>query len=230
MIISIHQPNFLPWLGFFHKMAHSDVMILLDDVPFPQTSTGTNINRVRIKGKQEAFWLTLPIQRKMISKDSLIKDIHLLSPENSLPKALKTLELTYLKAAHFSEIKSLLTDGFNARKMLSPFNLSLIEAIKNLLNIPTQLYTASTLHTTGVSNEKLIQLVQKLGGTTYLCGNGADGYMNHALWKEAQIDVVYQQFSHPSYKQFTASFTQGLSIVDSLAHLGRNEVKNIIFS
>ena len=36
MIVSIHQPNYLPWIGFFDKIKRSDVFVLLDDVQFPR--------------------------------------------------------------------------------------------------------------------------------------------------------------------------------------------------
>src|SRR3546814_3690829 len=57
MIVAIHQPNYLPWLGYFHKIARADVFVFLDDVQF---SKNGYTNRVRILGDGAARWLTIP--------------------------------------------------------------------------------------------------------------------------------------------------------------------------
>jgi hypothetical protein len=62
-VVAIHQPNFLPWLGFFDKLARADVFVLLNSVQFPRTSKGTWINRVKLLVGGEARWATVPIVR-----------------------------------------------------------------------------------------------------------------------------------------------------------------------
>ena len=61
MMLSAHQPAYLPWLGYLDKIASADVFVFLDDVQFEKNSF---INRNRIKTSQGAQWLTVPVRMK----------------------------------------------------------------------------------------------------------------------------------------------------------------------
>ena len=58
MLVAIHQPEYLPWLGYFEKMLRADVFVLLDNVQF---SEGDFHNRTRIKGTAGVQWLSVPV-------------------------------------------------------------------------------------------------------------------------------------------------------------------------
>ena len=61
MIISAHQPAYLPWAGYLHRIAISDVFVILDNVQFEKNSF---TNRNRIKSPSGSVWLTVPVSQK----------------------------------------------------------------------------------------------------------------------------------------------------------------------
>ncbi len=59
--MAMHQPNYVPWLGYFHKLARCDMFVHLDTVQFPRgQSFGA---RNRIKTPNGVAWLTVPVAR-----------------------------------------------------------------------------------------------------------------------------------------------------------------------
>ena len=65
MIVTIHQPNFIPWLGFFNKVINCDIFVILDDVEFSKDSF---INRNKIRTSEGWMWLTIPVKMKLGEK------------------------------------------------------------------------------------------------------------------------------------------------------------------
>jgi hypothetical protein len=98
MIVSIHQPNFVPWLGYFYKIYKSDVFVILDNVQF--TKNGFT-NRNRIKSPQGELWLTVPVIQSG-KFGQTITECKIFNREQSLEKILKTIESNYKKAPAFS--------------------------------------------------------------------------------------------------------------------------------
>ena len=119
-IVAIHQPNFLPWLGFFYKMLRSDVFVLLDNVQFPIGRS--YVSRVKIKLSQGAIWLTVPVSHNF---GQLTKDVKINNKELWQEKHLKTLEMNYKRAAYFKPIFELLQEVYFKEEweLLVDFNI-----------------------------------------------------------------------------------------------------------
>lgn len=226
-VVAIHQPNFLPWMGYFHKMMQSDVFILLDTVPY--TKNGYQ-NRVKIKTAQGARWLTIPVLTKgrfgQLTSEVEIKDnigwrkTHLL-----------TLTTNYARAPYFSETTAWLTTAYdNKTNRLAQFNQMLIEIVRKELGIETPLVLASTLNAGGTSSRHLLELVQQVGGTTYLSGPSGRHYLDETPFLEAGVQVQYQQFQHPVYPQLHGEFIRGLSIIDLLMNVGPVQARRVLES
>ena len=229
-IVAIHQPNFFPWLGYFNKMARSDVFIFFDDVQFPKTGGGTWSNRVKMLVAGEARWVTAPISRAFHGV-ARINNIDWADEQPWRVKLLKTLLASYSKAPHYKETTEwlesliLLPEGNLAR-----YNMAVIRGIADQIGLRhDHCVTSSSLGGQGQASELLIDLTRKVGGDCYLCGGGASGYQEDEAFAAARVELRYQSFVHPIYTQHGGrEFAPGLSIVDALMNLGVEEVKQMV--
>ncbi|MBB6453304.1 hypothetical protein HNQ94_001752 [Salirhabdus euzebyi] len=220
MIVSIHQPNLFPWLGFFDKMAHSDMMILLDTVPFRKRSYQ---NRVKIKTPNGAQWLTVPVETKG-KFAQLTKDVKVSDTINWKEDHQKMFQLFYSRSDHFDELfpqLESLYEEFHGDKLID-FTIPGIEWTKKQLGIETPLVTASSLGVNGKKSELLSDLVKSVGGTTYLSGPTGKDYLEHDIFAEKGIQVDYHSFSIFEYPQLFNAFEGGLSTIDYLFNVKRN--------
>lgn len=216
MVVAVHQPNFLPWLGYFYKMAHSDVFVLLDNVAFSKNSY---TNRSRIKTPRGEQWLTVPVKH---SSGQLISETAINDETDWRKKHLKTLEANYAKAPFFREVFDGLSAIFAASsgEGLSAFNMRLIRFVAEYLGITTRLVVGSSLDVTGQATDLLVAILKTLGGTTYLSGTGGSKYQSEEDYTRAGFCLRYSDFTYPIYPQLWGTFCEGLSVVDVLFNCG----------
>jgi hypothetical protein len=226
IVVGIHQPNFLPWLGFFHKLASSDVFILLDTAQF---SRGSRTNRVQVLAGDTPTWLTVPIRRPQHGEpriaDALIDD--------SRPwrrKTARTLAVSYGSMPGLEETLALVGPMIEMpTERLAELNETAIARVATALSLSRpRIVRASELDVSGAGSERLAALVQAVGGTVYLSGAGADGYHEDAPFDKRGITVRYQQFEHPEYPQRCSEPVHGLSIVDAMMSLGVRGVEELV--
>ncbi len=225
MIVSIHQPNFVPWLGYFFKIYKSDTFVILDNVQF--TKNGFT-NRNRIKTPQGESWLTLPIiQSGKFGQN--ITDCVIFNKGLHVKKMISTLSANYKKAKYFdnyfdtiSSIMKLSDDN------LCNLNIQLIEFSLVQLEIKTQIVRSSELkNIEGESTERLISICKALGATKYLAGLGAKKYQDDELFTRNSIEAINSPFKFPVYDQLWGEFVPNLSILDVLFNCGP-ETKTIL--
>lgn len=229
-VVAIHQPNFFPWLGYFNKIAYADVFVLLDNVQFPKTG-GTWINRVRLMVNGQGRWVTLPIVRSYHGL-RLIREMKI-NGTSWRVGVLHTIRSSYGRTPHFKSVFPFLAELVNyPTDDLTEYNLSVIRALTGALDLgPAKLVVGSTLQVEGKATELLSAVVREVGGTAYLCGGGATGYQEDEKFASAGIELIYQNFRHPSYEQRNAAeFTPGLSIIDALMNCGLDETRALILS
>ncbi len=229
--VAIHQPSFFPWLGFFDKIASTDIFVLLDDVQFPKTG-GFWGNRVKfmISGKPE--WITMPIVRSY----SGVRNINEMEINNSVnwrEKLDKTIFLNYKKAPFFEEIYPVFVSlvNYNTKSLLD-YNLNIIKKICELIGINFQkAVLASSLNIEGKATDLLISIIKNVSGSEYICGGGAQKYQEDEKFEQTGIKLTYQHFDHPVYKQFNSDeFIKGLSVFDALFNCGTNAVSKLFSS
>lgn len=215
MKVAIHQPNFLPWLGYFYKMAKCDVFILLDNVQYEKNGP---TNRVKIKTPQGSLWLTLPIKRNF---PQLIKEAELVNFTGQKENIIKALKLNYQKAEYFDflfpELEEVLKKDW---KYLSELNMNLIKLIKEKLKIKTKLEVASDYEVVGKGTDLLVSLCRAFKADAYLSGKGAKKYQEEEKFKLAGIKLEYSDFIHPVYPQLWKDFIPGLSVIDLIFNCG----------
>lgn len=221
MVVAIHQPNFIPWLGYFYKIKQSDVFVIIDQVQFTK---GSICNRNKIKGSSgDEILLTVPI--KLSNGAHLaFNEIEIDYKQRWQVKMLNSIALNYKKTPYFEEYYSLLSVIINKTyPNLAAMNINLIRLICEKLNIQTKLVVASDLGVDfGQKNDMIVNIVKFFQGETYLSGNGARKYNDEVLFNKNGISLQYSTFHCPGYTQLWGDFIPNLSVLDALFNVGQN--------
>lgn len=208
MLVACHQPNLLPWLGYFAKLAQADRFVLLDRVQFPRTSRGTYTNRVQLMLGGQPAWLTVPVVREGVQA---IGDVRIDDTQPWRRKAIRSIEQSYAKAPGFAEAMPLVRELLQ----LDTDRIAVLneEAIRRLAPQDAhKLVRQSDLPAVdAAATDLLIGLVKAAGGDTYLSGDGADGYQDEPKYAAARLGFRLLGFEHPD-----TGAPPGLSIVDAL--------------
>lgn len=200
-------------------MALCDIFVLLDDVQLSRGKSFTS--RVQIKTPNGPAWLTVPVQGK--SELLSIRESSIVAQNPWRKKHWRTIEANYSKAPYFREIAPRIEAMYATdRQSLYEVNRLSIEIVKEILGIPTRLVTSSELNVQGAGTEKLVELISRLGGKTYISGEGAGSarYLEQAAFHARGIDVQTQGFKHPEYPQLWGTFLPNVSIQDLLFNHG----------
>lgn len=228
-VVAIHQPNFLPWLGFFDKLARADVFVLLDDVQFPRTSKGTWINRVKLLVGGEEQWVTVPIVRSTGSTLP-INEVLIDDAQPWRKKLGRTIELNYRRAHAYDEVDPLVSELLaNGEGRIAAFNERNIRRLAQLLELDTsKIVRSSDIGADGQSTDLLIELTLAVGGTAYMPGGDAYRYQQDDKFAARGLELVPQAFEHPAYAQSVGAFVPGLSIVDALMNCGFGGTRELV--
>lgn len=224
--VVIHQPDFLSYLGFFHRFLFADLWVILDQVQFVSGTSKSWQNRDKIKTAQGEKWITVPVQKA--PHRTPINQI-LLASTNWREEHLHLLENAYIKAPYYEAILPRVKELYACDCVkLADFNLKSSEMLMNLLDIKIEAVLASDLQPVGKSNELLVDILKKVGAGTYLSGVGARAYFEPAPFEAAGIKVVWQQFNHPTYPQLHGDFIPYLSSLDLLFNCGIENSRTIL--
>lgn len=233
MIVTIHQPDMLPWLGFFNKINKADIWVILEHTKNNPRDAAFWGRRVKVMVNGEGKWLSLPLKRPEIPGliGVPINEMEFNNGEHKLfMDAIRTIEISYKKSPFFKQIFPIVEEFLLSQELnMSKRNLTFIFQIMELLQIKTQVCYSSNMNCQENSTKLLVEILKKKQGNTYLCGGGASGYQQDELFNQAGIEVIYNNFNHPIYPQFNVkSFIPGLSIIDALMNVGIEETKELI--
>lgn len=224
MLIAIHQPNYLPYLGFFDKMANADIFVIYDDAQFNKEDF-QHRNRIRIYHGWK--YLTVPVEKKhtpirdiRIRNERMIKGIPW--QEAHLKEIGDNYKDTLYYARYVDRLDALYTDKYDK---LIDLNMDIINFLKGAFNIRTKMIFASELGFTSRSTERLADITEALGGDAYLSGPAGRNYLDVSLFESKNISVKFQDFKHPVYKQRYGGFVPNMSAIDALFNMG--EMQNI---
>ncbi len=220
MLIAIHQPQYLPWLGYLDKIDKADVFVILDNVQFKKNEWQ---NRNRIKTAQGCQWITVPVLYRFPEK---INEVKINNKANWGRKHLQALITNYSKSACFDNYKSFFEDIFSRSwDRLVDINIEIIKFLINALDLKTRLVMASDLKLREEPTERLIDICKALNGNKYLAGKGSNNYMNVELFDKEGLEVIFQEFKHPVYNQLFGDFEPYMSSIDLLFNCGDNSLK-----
>ena len=217
MKITIHQPDFLPWPGFFIRWSNSELLIIYDDAQFIK---GGWQNRDKILIGSNEYWLTVPILVKN-KLGQLIKDVHINYNVKWQIKHIKTLYNNYSKSKNFSDIIFIIEQAYSKKhKYLIDLNLNLLENLGEYLNINTPIKFSSDYELKSGRNNKLIDMLKIERAKTYISGTGSKAYLDEELFKTNNIKIVYQ--NHNYLKKYIENNNFYFSIIH---YLFNNQIK-----
>jgi hypothetical protein len=226
--VVIHQPDFIPYLGFFHRFLHADLYIALDHVQFVHSNRSWT-HRDKIKTQQGEKWLTASVRKA--PRDTAINRIELSTATDWRQDNLRLLEQNYRKAPYYGELMPQLERLYvQPLHLLRDFNMASIEMLMDLLDVRIPWVWSGSLDPAGAKNELLVDLLQKVSATHYLSGMGARDYFDPSPFEAAGIEVVWQNFTHPAYPQLFGDFVPFLSAIDMLFNCGVTESRKILRS
>lgn len=218
MIVSINQPAYLPWLGYFERIAVSDLHIVLDHVQFEKNSF-TNRNKARTK--EGSTWLTVPLATTGRFGDLAISGLQFAANNPWQKKHWATLRMTYGKAPFFAtyapayeQLYARAWDGFGP--MVRAF---LAQHLRDL-GIATPLRYSSEMAVTGTKSDLVLNLCRGAGADTYLSGALGRNYLDEASFAAAGMTVRYQDYAHPTYPQCQPGFEPYMGVLDLLFNHG----------
>jgi hypothetical protein len=218
MIATMHQPEHLPWLGFFDKMRQCDVLVLLDTVQFARRDFQ---NRNRIKASSGAIWLTVPVVSKG-KVDQVILDVEIAQDGAWRRKCWNAMQHSYGQAPHFAEHRPFFEDLYGRDwPRLVDLNLAIIRYLVEQFGIGTRLVTSSEL---GIREQGgtavALACCRAVGAARYLSGAFGRDYLDEQAFADASVEVCYQDFQHPVYAQLHGEFVPKLSAIDLLFNCG----------
>lgn len=215
MIISGHQPNYLPWLGYFHKMMSCDLFVILDDILLSRREI---TNKNKIKAADGERLLSVPLNRKK----SLIKDMTI---HNAVPwykNHWGSLQTSYVRSPYWKKYKDLFAPIYEKPgESLAELNLRLIDVIREILEIKTPMIRTSEIPgIEGKKGDRIISICKQCNADLFISGNGARVYNDEEAFARNNIRLVYQEFEHPVYPQLWGEFMPNLSAVDLIFNCG----------
>lgn len=213
MIVTIHQPDFMPWLGFFERWSYSDLFIVLDDVQFIRRGWQ---NRDKIPGNSETQWLTVPVKSKgqFFQK---INEVQVNEANNWQKDHLNTLTHIYGSAPNFDKIIKIIKTIYERDyTKLIDLNMHILRAFAEQLEIMTPCAFSSNYKVEGSSTDKLVNLVKAAGGNCYLTGQGSKTYLDECKFVNNGISVEWQEFEISNYHFPGFKANKELSTIDFL--------------
>ena len=224
MILSGHQPNYIPWIGYFNKVKNSDKHVWVDNTQFNKKHVQ---NRNQIKSPQGPLLLSVPVLTKG-QFDQNINEVQINNDEQWQKKHWKSIKYYYSGAPYFEEHEDFFHNVYSTKwNLLVDLNIHIINYLLKEFDIKTQVALASEHNLEGHKNDLIIILCQGLGADTYLSGQGAKKYVDEDYLKKNEINHIYQDFKHPVYPQQYGEFISNLSAIDLLFNTGP-DAKNYI--
>lgn len=218
MIVTTHQPIFLPWPGFFFKAGKADCVVLLDDVQFPRGRGW--VNRNRLKNEQGTLWLTVPVWKKGRGLQT-IREVEICDETDWRKKHLRSVRQSYAHAPYTEEyfpgIETIYQKKYN---LLLNLNLELIRFLWDALSLKTELLIQSHLGIKKKGTDLIIAICQHLGANSYLTFPVVEKYLKTDRMKEGGIRTTFASFHPPVYPQMWGEFIYNLSTLDLLLNCG----------
>ncbi|PHN01472.1 WbqC family protein [Flavilitoribacter nigricans] len=230
--VAIHQPNYLPWLGYFYKIFAADQFIFLDDVAYSKGSYTARTSRRNGFGQTDKSYLSVPVKKHHLG--TAIKALEINHLQDWPARHLNCLIDSYRKAPFFEKYFPALEAWFQHAfefELLSNWNIYLVQEVSQMLGLDCQFINAASIPVSGKGPDYLLALVRYRGGEAYISGAGGRKYQDPGQFLSAGIDLKYQDLypfleQYP-YSQFQGPWLNGLSVIDALMNIGEDAILKI---
>jgi len=225
--VSIHQPNYLPWMGYFRKIAQSDMFVFFDNVQMPIGKS--LVTRNRIKTAQGTRWLTVPTHR---DSDGASIAATPLAPGNWSRKHLMTLQTAYAGSPWLDAVLGILETALATdHRTIASLNIDLVMRFADHIGVgPVQYLRASEMGLTAEGGSSIPEILDRTGATTYLTGSGAGSmrYLDQDALAAGGVETLFVDSTIDLYPQRHGEFEPNLSIVDALLNCGPEETLTLL--
>lgn len=224
--VAIHQPGYLPWLGFFKKMMNSDIFVFLDDAQYEKKNWQ---NRNYIRTSSGATLLTIPTKSNF---DSTINEVKIDNTKNWSLKHKRSILTNYSRSKYFDEHRTFIEKVYEKNfDLLIDINIEIISYIMKKLGIKTKTVFSSELQVSGNGSDKVLDICKEVGCDIYISGTTwAKDNLRIEDFIKNDIKVRFENFQHPVYKQCYYPFIPIMSSIDLLFNEGKNSqeiLKNV---
>jgi hypothetical protein len=225
MFLSIQQPEFFPWAGFFNKIKSVDKTVILDNVQFKKRYFE---NRCTIKVDNQSKWLTIPVKTKGRYSQNIC-DVFIDNSTYWTKKTWSLIHHNYSKAPFWSENSDFIEKVFLKKQWskLLDINLYIIAYLCDYLGIRFDYVMGSELDLEYSDSLLILQLCKKMNATKYLSGEFGMNYLDEDEFKREDIQIVYQEFQPRTYPQINKPFVGPLSILDLVMNNGKRSIEYI---
>jgi len=226
MILTAHQPAYMPWLGYFHKAALADTMVVLDDVQFEKNSF---TNRNKIKTSNGEAWLTIPVEMKGHTGKT-IRDMQMDSKSNWKKKHWNSLLMNYKKTEYFNRYSGFFEDYYKKEtNSLSEFIEISVSFFFSELQIGASVKKLSDLSIQSKKQELIVDMCKVTNSNAFVFGALGKDYAEKSYFDSNSISIYFQEYKHPRYQQLWGDFIPYMGIIDALFNLGPERTKEVIF-
>ena len=226
MILTAHQPVYMPWLGLFHKISLADTYCIFDDVQYTKKDF---VNRNRIKTKDGPLWLTVPVESTN-HRVLKIKDVQIIQ-DGWQSKHFKSIQLAYAKSRYYSDYIDQVETLFLAKKWgyLVDLNKAWLDFGLDVLEIKVNMNKASDFHFEGSKSDLVASMCSQLKADTYIFGELGADYADKSTFAKIGVNIHFQKYIHPVYTQLHGGFVSHLSFLDLILNEGPKS-KEILMS
>jgi hypothetical protein len=217
--LTIHQPEFLPWLGFLHKMDRADTVVILDDIQYRHQYFQ---NRNKIRTADGWTWLIVPVKHQPLD-EWRINSVTIDEKIRWQRKITGSIEVNYAKCSYFKEYWSGLKEILNNEHThLLNLNMEIIQYLFSSFNIHKRIIFSSDFGLSTKKGDLILDICKKAGATTYISGISGRDYLDMSRFSQEGISIEFQEFHHPVYDQRFMPFIPCMSSIDLLFNHGPN--------
>ena len=225
MILTAHQPVYLPWLGLFHKIVLAETFVYFDQVQYLPKDW---MNRNKIRTKNGSIWLTVPVLRKGY-RDLKTSEIEINNSINWQKKHLRSISLNYKKSPYFENYIPFFEDVYSRKwKFLGDLNEYMLKWFLDELGIKVNFLNANDFKFQGKKSSLVLNMCKELDASTYIFGTLGKDYTDVEEFEKNNIRLIFQDYNHPKYSQLYREFVSHLSVIDLLFNHGPKSLEIIL--
>ena len=218
MRVVISQSMLFPWVGMLEQVRLADIFVHYDDVQF---SKGGFANRVQIKSATGPQWMTIPTRNLQLGQR--ICEVEIAPPEKWVDRHLMLLSRSFEGAPFANDAIAIAVETYSVQyRYLGEIARASLLALCRYFNLveDRRFVDAQDLGVAGSGSQRVLDIVERLGGDEYITGHGAVRYLDHQMFERSGVAVRYVQYRRMAYPQLHGAFTPYVSALDLIANCG----------